>query len=88
MRRFVAINSRTDKPILEVIGLISVQRFGGDVDIIIEVGDGVYKKDFVHLNDWTTYFVDDVSGAYVDKYHYEINVLPEMLQPITFTNND
>jgi hypothetical protein len=88
-RRFVAINARTDKPILEVIGLISVQQTGdGDVDIIVEVSPGVYKKDFVHLNDWVTYSVEDISGAYVDKYHYEVNILPEMIVPITFTSSD
>lgn len=28
------------------------------------------------------------SGAYVDKYHYEVNFLPEMIIPITFTSDD
>lgn len=87
-RRFVVINARTDKPILEVIGNMSIQRSGGDVDIIMEVGPGLYKKHFVSLNSWTIYSVEDISGAYVDKYHYEINFLPEMIVPITFTNND
>jgi hypothetical protein len=47
-RRFVAINARTDKPIMEIIGRMSIQQPGdGDVDIIVEVGDGVYKKNWV-----------------------------------------
>lgn len=36
-----------------------------------------YRKDLVYLNDYTMYVVEDVSGADVDKYHYEINFLPE-----------
>lgn len=87
-RRFVAINARTDKPILEIIGLMSIQRSGGDVDIIVETGPNTYKKNFVSLNDWTIYSVEDISGAYIDKYHYEINFLPEMIVPITFTGKD
>lgn len=87
-RRFIVINARTDKPILEVIGNMSIQKSSGDVDIIVEVGPGVYKKHFVRLNAWTIYSVEDISGAYVDKYHYEINFLPEMIIPITFTSND
>jgi hypothetical protein len=54
----------------------------------VEVAPNVYKKHFVGLNDWTTYVVEDISGAFVDKYHYEINFLPEMIVPITFTSND
>ena len=87
-RRVTVINTRSDKPMLEVIGLLSVQRSGGDLDIIMEVAPNVYKKHFVGLNSWTTYVVEDITGAYVDKYHYEINFLPEMIIPITFTSND
>lgn len=88
-RRISVINVRTDKPLLEVIGLLSVQKTGdGDLDIIMEIAPNVYKKHFVELNDWTTYVVEDISGAYVDKYHYEINFQPEMIIPITFTSND
>jgi len=87
-RRVTVYNTRTDKILLEVIGNLSVQRSGGDVDLLIEVGPGQYKKHFVSLNSWTTYVVEDVSGAFVDKYHYEINFLPEMLLPVTFTSSD
>lgn len=37
----------------------------------------MYQKHFVYLNDDTMYVVEDISGANVDKYHYEINFLPE-----------
>lgn len=83
-RRVVVINTRTDKVLLEVIGLISIQHSEGDVDIIVEVADGLYKKHFVSLNQWTTYTVEDINGAYVDKYHYELNYLPEMIVPVKF----
>lgn len=90
-RRFVAINARTDKPIMEIIGLMSIQQTGdgdGDVDVIVEVAPNVYKKNWVHINEWVIYSVEDINGAYVDKYHYEINFLPEMIIPVTFTSND
>ena len=87
-RRVTVINARTDKVLLEVIGRISIQRSSGDVDIVMEVGPGIYKKHFVNLNDWTLYVVEDIDGAFVDKYHYEINFLPEMLRMFTFTSND
>ena len=84
-RRVAVYNTRTDKPLLEIIGNLSVQKSSGD---IVEVAPGQYKKHFINLNGWTTYVVEDVSGAYVDKYHYEVNFMPEMIVPITFTQSD
>ena len=33
-------------------------------------------KDFIRLSNETTYVVQDISGANVDRYHYEWSVLP------------
>lgn len=52
----------------------------------IHVRSAKYKKDLVYLNDYTMYVVEDVSGANVDKYHYEINFLPEWGAKITHKN--
>lgn len=86
-RRVTVFNTRTDKILLEIIGNLSIKYSSGDVDIIVEVAPGTYKKHFVSLNDWTTYVVEDISGAFVDQYHYEVNFLPEMIVPITFTQS-
>jgi hypothetical protein len=87
-RRVSVFNARTDKPVLEIVGNLSVLQSNGDLDVIVEVAPNQYKKHFVNLNEWTIYVVEDVSGAYVDKYHYEINFQPEAIVPITFTNSD
>lgn len=88
-RRIVVINARTDKPVFELTGNFSLQNnYNGELEIIVEIENGVYKKHFVYLNDWTMYVVEDVSGAFVDKYHYEINYLPEMIQPFTIISED
>lgn len=88
-RRLAVINARSDEPIFELIGNFSLKNnTTNELEIICEVGQGVYKKHFVYLNQWTLYVVEDVSGAYVSKYHYEVNFLPEMIQPITITFND
>lgn len=88
-RRIVVINARTDKPIFELTGNFSLQNnYNDELEIIVEIGNGVYKKHFVYLNEWTIYVVEDVSGAFVDKYHYEVNYLPEMIQPFTIISED
>lgn len=86
-RRVTVFNTRSDTILLEIIGNLSIKHSSGDVDIIVETGPGQYKKHFVSLNEWTTYVVEDLSGAFVNKYHYEINFLPEMIVPFTFTQN-
>lgn len=88
-RRLVAINTRTDKPILEVVGNFSISdNSSNELVITVEIERGVYKKHYVYLNSWVTYTVEDISGAFIDKYHYEVNFLPEMILPFTVTTND
>jgi len=90
IRRISVINTRTDKPIFELIAAfsITVDKEDNQLEITCEAGDGIYKKHFIGLNEWTTYFVEDISGASVDKYRYEVNFLPEALMPVTITNED
>lgn len=89
VRRIVITNARSDKIIMEVIGRCSVQKASdGDLDIIIEVGDGIYKKNWVVLNEWTIVAVEDISGAYADPYHYEVNYQPEAIIPIKIVDID
>ena len=88
-RRLSVINARTDKPVLELIGYFSLSNNdNNELVITLETGQNTYKVNYVYLNDWTIYTVEDISGAHVDKYHYEINFLPEMIQPITVTQKD
>lgn len=88
-RRLVVINARSDKPIFELIGNFSLANNGvNELEITCEVEQGKYKKHFVYLNEWTIYTVEDVSGAYVSNYHYEVNYLPEMIVPVTITVKD
>lgn len=85
-RRLAVINARTDKPIFEMVGNFSISNnINSELVITVQTGPNEYKKHYVYLNEWTLYVVEDVSGANVTPYHYEINFLPEMLLPVTFT---
>lgn len=57
-----------------------------ELEVIIETAEGKYQKDYVYLNDYTMYVVEDISGSDVDKYHYEINFLPQW--GLKVTHND
>ena len=85
-RRLVAINTRTDKPVLEVIGNFAIKN--NTSNELVEVGHERYKKHYVYLNEWITYTVEDLSGVFADPYHYEVNFLPQMIQPFTLVSDD
>lgn len=77
-RKLTVINARTDTVLLEMIGTFALENnSSSELEIICEVADGKYQKHFVYLNEYTLYVGEDISGASVDKYHYEINFLPE-----------
>lgn len=77
-RKLTVLNARTDTILLELTGTFALSNnSSNELEIIIETAEGKYMKDYVYLNDYTMYVVEDISGSTVDKYHYEINFLPE-----------
>ena len=87
-RRLAVLNARTDKPVFELVGNFSISNSTySELVITVQTGPSEYKKHYVYLNEWTLYVVEDISGADVDPYHYEINFLPEMIVPVTFTQS-
>lgn len=88
-RKITVVNIRDNTILYELIGKCSLKNEGNnELSVISEVSPGTYKKDFIYLSEWTTYIVQDVSGAYVDQYHYEVNILPQMIGGISVTSND
>ncbi len=88
VRRLTVLNARTDKPMFELIGAFSFTLEENRIIAIVETGPDEYKKHSVGLTEWTLWVVEDISGAEVDKYRYEVNFLPEQIVPVTFTSND
>ena len=78
-RRVTVINARSDDLILELDGYfsINVDKDDNQLEITCQTGPGTYTKHFIGLNSWVIYTVEDLSGAVVDPYHYEIHYLPE-----------
>ncbi len=88
-REIIVVNIRDNTVLYTLRGYFSIKNEGNDeLCVISEVGDGVYKKDFIYLSEWTTYVCTDLTGAKVDPYHYELNILPQMVGGVTFTMND
>lgn len=89
VRRVAVINTRTDKIEFEVIGRISVDteaNNGKRLEILVETDKGVYKKHMVNLTGWNMYVVEDLEGAKVNQYKYEVNYMPESIIPFEITS--
>lgn len=82
-RRVTVWNARTDNVIMYIEGYINISNNSTDELVITaKVGADSYKKNYVYLNDYTLYVVEDISGTHTDPYHYKLyfntNVLPEV----------
>lgn len=80
LRRITVINTRDNAVLYEITGYSSIQgsTTGGELTFISKIGENTYKKDFIYINDWVTYIVEDISGAEItDPYYYDISILPQ-----------
>ena len=82
-RRIVFYNGITGDYMLSIEGLCSL---GNDdptnqLSVTCLTGPNAYKKHFLGLSDNVTYFVEQVDGAQVDKYHYKVIFKPSTIIP-------
>lgn len=84
-RRIIVSNIRTDTVILELIGTFSLNNntSTNELEITCKLADDVYYKHFIELQDEISYFVEDISYANLDKYHYEFNPYPTEIRTFT-----
>ena len=72
-RRVTVYNARTDKIIMYIEGFINIDNnTSSELVVTAKVGPDTYKKNYVYLNDYTLYVVEDISGTHTDPYHYKI----------------
>lgn len=78
-RRITVVNMRTDKVMFEIEGTFSLKNNSTrELEIICIIAPDTYKKHFVYLNDWTSYVMEDISGAYIYPYRYNIKIYPQV----------
>lgn len=72
-RRITVYNARTDKVILEAEGYMSVSNNeASELVVTVKTGPASYKKNYIYLNDYTLYVVEDITGTHTDPYHYKM----------------
>lgn len=81
-RRVTVYNARTDTVILECEGYLSISNnSASELVVTVKTGPAEYKKNYIYLNDYTLYVVEDITGTHTDPYHYKMyfhtQVLPD-----------
>jgi len=79
-RRITVLNTRTDTPMMQITGLLSIDvDSDGDLNITIEKEPGEFVLNYAHLSQDTTYIVEQIETKEVSKYKYEIIFYPQHL---------
>jgi hypothetical protein len=82
-RKITVYNARTDKVILECEGYMSISNnASGELVVTVKTGANTYKKNYIYLNTYTLYTVEDITGTHTDPYHYKMFFHTEVLPDI------
>jgi len=72
-RKITVYNARTDMVILEAEGYMSISNNDdGELVCTVKTGPNEYKKNYIYLNEYTMYVVEDITGTHTDPYHYKM----------------
>ena len=81
-RKITVTNARTDTIMLQAEGYMSLSNNSdNELVVTIRTGEDKYYKDYIYLNDWTCYVMEQTEPKGTDKYHYELVFYPERLIP-------
>lgn len=81
-RKITVTNARTDTIMLRAEGYMSLSNnSSSELVVTIKTGENSYYKDYIYLNDWTCYVMEQIEPNSEDKYHYELVFYPERLIP-------
>lgn len=82
-RKITVYNARTDMIILEAEGYMSISNNStNELVVTCKTGANEYKKNYIYLNDYTMYVVEDITGTHTDPYHYKLYFHTEILPDI------
>lgn len=73
-RRITVYNARTDLIVMEMEGYMSISNNStNELVVTCKTGTDQYKKNYVYLNEYVIYVVEDITGTVTDPYHYKVH---------------
>ena len=74
VRRITVYNARTDLIVMELEGNMSLSNnANNELVVTCKTGEDQYKKNYIYLNDYVIYVVEDITGTVTDPFHYKIH---------------
>jgi hypothetical protein len=79
LRKITVYNARTDLIVMEMEGYMSLSNnSASELVVTCKTGANEYKKNFVYLNEYVIYVVEDITGTITDPYHYKVHFYTAM----------
>jgi hypothetical protein len=73
-RKITVYNARTDLIVMEMEGYMSISNnSSSELVVTCKTGASEYKKNYVYLNEYVIYVVEDITGTPTDPYHYKVH---------------
>lgn len=79
LRKITVYNARTDLIVMEMEGAMSISNNGSnELVVTCKTGPGEYKKNYIYLNEYVIYVVEDITGTTTNPYHYKVHFYTAM----------
>ena len=74
LRKITVYNARTDLIVMEMEGYMSLSNSStSELVVTCKTGANEYKKNYIYLNEYVIYVVEDITGTATDPYHYKVH---------------
>ena len=74
LRKITVYNARTDLIVMEMEGYMSLSNNStSELVVTCKTGADEYKKNYIYLNEYVIYVVEDITGTATDPYHYKVH---------------
>ena len=74
LRKITVYNARTDLIVMEMEGYMSLSNTStSELVVTCKTGADEYKKNYIYLNEYVIYVVEDITGTATDPFHYKVH---------------
>ena len=74
LRKITVYNARTDLIVMEMEGYMSLSNNStSELVVTCKTNVNEYKKNYIYLNEYVIYVVEDITGTTTNPYHYKVH---------------
>lgn len=74
LRKITVYNARTDLIVMEMEGYMSLTNNStSELVVTCKTNANEYKKNYIYLNEYVIYVVEDITGTSTNPYHYKVH---------------